>query len=1265
MNWQGLEPLEPRLLLSSGLDMDLGLDTVGIDADVAIISEAQTTAGMLAIPGLDQLLDPTVITGTVTNVPGPPSPDRHGDLTGNSVASATPLMESRKVPGTPYAAIHPNHLTELYPDDSLGQISQKIQGRYDSQIMSRVGAPTVTSITVQNMSLVYPVGYFNNAQPVTVYTRRFTLNSAGRTVVGYYLNYDKLDQFDDSVIFQINGHFGSQPSRIGIGLNDNGGLLGAALGKIAMLGYPLITYDDHNVGESSGGPNGLPRTLETIVQMDQTILTHFGRVDGMGLSGGTERLYHYMLFFESNVQSAYFAGYFNPPWTQYDSVNDPNSPFGVNQDTYDNTFNGNFLNTDLALVGIERGVTSSFINASYEGGSGKYGYFVEMVPEMQQYTNAFQSLGDDANGDGVPDYGPGLYHEYNLPEFLDWIEAVRTLPAGAVRDAGEVGQVTVSHLGQTVLLQRSYVDPVVFAQSASYNGAQQVIVRITDVQADRFTVQLQEAPDLNGAHTGEDISYLVLEAGLWQLPNGSLLEAGTVDTSATVGKNVIDVWESIALTGPFAAEPLVMSQAQTANDASYASTRQTNHSATGFDVALHEEEASVAAHGIETIGYLALEQSQGLWGAARFEAGYTTDSVTHNWHSFGFSTAFAGAPNLLTHVTSYNGADSAHARYQSVTPTGAQVKIEEDTTADTETNHVTEVVGYVAIEGTGVLQAISLGLPMGEVGLISDLRHDAQTIVLDQTYTNPVVIAQSASFNGTAPVVARISNVQSDRFTIQLQEPPNEDGSHTAEVVTYVVMEQGEWLLSNGTLLEVGTIDTAATVGRNVTETWASVTLVSPFASTPVFFSQVQTANDASYVSTRQANRAPTGFDVAMEEEEASLAAHGTETIGYMAIQSAVGEWGGRRFESAYTPDAVDELWYSVNFASNFTTAPGLLSSIADYDGIDSSHARYQNLDNAGVQFRMMEDTSADTELLHTFETFGYLAIEGTGVLLARNLGSPMGEAGQVNNLTHDPQTIVLSRSYTNPVVIAQSASTNGTQPVIVRITDVQSDRFTMYLQEPPDEDGLHTTERVTWIVLEAGIWELPDGRRLEVGTVDTSATVHRTSQIWEQVSFSGSFTATPVIMSQVQTTNDTSYVSTRQNDLTSTGFKVAMEEEESSTAAHGTETIGYLAIESGAGVWGALQFEAGYTGDTVTDEWSGLNFTNAFTSAPGLLAALGTYDGRDNAHLRYTNLTATGAQVKIEEDTTLDSEVVHSTEIVVYLVIEGQGILTGTQVVP
>ena len=70
--------------------------------------------------------------------------------------------------------------------------------------------------------------------------------------------------------------------------------------------------------------------------------------------------------------------------------------------------------------------------------------------------------------------------------------------------------------------------------------------------------------------------------------------------------------------------------------------------------------------------------------------------------------------------------------------------------------------------------------------------------------------------------------------------------------------------------------------------------------------------------------------------------------------------------------------------------------------------------------------------------------------------------------------------------MIAQSPSTNGTAPVIVRITDVQSDRFTMYLQEPPDENGTHTAEQVTYIVIEAGQWQLADGTLIEAGTVTT-----------------------------------------------------------------------------------------------------------------------------------------------------------------------------------
>jgi hypothetical protein len=57
----------------------------------------------------------------------------------------------------------------------------------------------------------------------------------------------------------------------------------------------------------------------------------------------------------------------------------------------------------------------------------------------------------------------------------------------------------------------------------------------------------------------------------------------------------------------------------------------------------------------------------------------------------------------------------------------------------------------------------------------------------------------------------------------------------------------------------------------------------------------------------------------------------------------------------------------------------------------------------------------------------------------------------------------------------------------------------------------------------------------------------------------------------------------------------------------------------------------------------------------------MGTYDGGDSAHLRYTGLSATGVQVMVEEDTTYDAETNHTTEAVHYLAIEGDGVLTAS----
>jgi len=75
-----------------------------------------------------------------------------------------------------------------------------------------------------------------------------------------------------------------------------------------------------------------------------------------------------------------------------------------------------------------------------------------------------------------------------------------------------------------------------------------------------------------------------------------------------------------------------------------------------------------------------------------------------------------------------------------------------------------------------------------------------------------------------------------------------------------------------------------------------------------------------------------------------------------------------------------------------------------------------------------------------------------------------------------------------------------------------------------------------------------------------------------------------------------------------------------------------------------------------VTDSWYSISFGRTYQT-PRFLAALATYSDTDNCELRYQNLSTTGVQVRVEEDTTYDSETQHlQAEAVHYLVFAGSG---------
>ncbi len=711
---------------------------------------------------------------------------------------------------------------------------------------------------------------------------------------------------------------------------------------------------------------------------------------------------------------------------------------------------------------------------------------------------------------------------------------------------------------------------------------------------------------------------------------------------------------------------------------------------------------------------------------------------------------------------------------------------------------------------------------IGETGNISAISNVWVTVNLKNVYhSDYVVIARPVSYNGSDPVVARISNKTTNSFMIKLQEPVCNDGTHITEQLSFVVIKTGKWYLPDGTKIEAHLYDSSSTVGRNVGNVWDTQYFSHNYLNTPVVISMVQTYNDPNFVSTRHQNIDANSFNIAMEEEENQTTQHGTETIGWIAIEKGTGVNNNKYFESDYTPDSVSSSWYTINFLQTYSEIPCFFAMMATYDGPDNSHTRRQSLTTSSVQIKVEEDTCNDSETGHTTEVIGYICWESSSNIVAvkggvisisigdntpsqnllstgkgqeimqfkilpegsenytnvrltinargtgddsvtvltnielwldvnnngfldpsidvkidsTNYNSDNGKAtfnlgtltnnkvyiyllvyditnatsgstyyavisnnnieaygeitgnspyitggpvtgneltvvesynadviGEVGRLIHfatnEWQTVSLANTYTNPVVVVGAPEYRDSDPCVVRISNVQSNSFMIKLQEPANLDGIHQKETIHYMVIEAGLWVLPDGTVIEAGKTNISNTIglNVTGGSFASIRFNNNFSSPPSVISSVMSYNDSAFVKTRHNGVTTTNFNVALEEAENATGFHGTETIGWIAFGTGTGENFGNKYESGRTPDQVTDSFYSHSFTQNFLSSPVVLAWMETYDGNNNSETRIQTPQVNSFASKIEEDTTYDGETSHTTEVVDYIAWESPG---------
>ncbi len=476
---------------------------------------------------------------------------------------------------------------------------------------------------------------------------------------------------------------------------------------------------------------------------------------------------------------------------------------------------------------------------------------------------------------------------------------------------------------------------------------------------------------------------------------------------------------------------------------------------------------------------------------------------------------------------------------------------------------------------------------VGETGKLTGVNGNWQTVTLTNTYTNPVVIAKPASFNGGAPAHTRIRNVQPNSFDIRMEEWDYDDDAHGGETVSYFVMESGSYDLS-GIKIEAGkkqNVNLAANTA-STKATWHDVTFAQSFASPPAVFTQVQTYND--------------------NEKLYDFTGTAIDTTKWTALPGVSGAVAQNNKVELDVTSPSPGTWRSADLHSkDKIILRGDFDIQADFSGWAHTGT------NGDTQARFMVLTQADA--FTTSRTGFFISVQsGTGT-------PALYRQEYINN------GLWLVGQY----VTADASDNSGKLRITrtgcnFRVFYWKNSQWNMLGANPVCQKPTNYPNGVTgdmFIVLES---------TTNAGTMS-------------------------VDFDNVVIREDA--VTTRVKDLTSSGFKVTLQEEEShhidTTNIHLAEDVGYIALSTVTNPDSII----GKTSAIFNHNWVTLNFGQTLSKTPDIfIADMETSYGLDTANVRYQNLGASSVEIITQEEISYDSETDHANEALSYLIAENAG---------
>ena len=234
---------------------------------------------------------------------------------------------------------------------------------------------------------------------------------------------------------------------------------------------------------------------------------------------------------------------------------------------------------------------------------------------------------------------------------------------------GEVGTVSVDHNAITVYFQSAYVRPVVIAGVATGQSLDELAVRVKDVTRTSFSLYVQEAHCRDVTHEAEQVSWMVVEAGLW----GGGFEAGSVVLDDTE-------WAHVPVHPAVQGSPVAVAQVMSHNSLAWMSSRVATLSADSFQLQLSTDTADAVVP--EIVGWVAAVPGRQTLGGLNFEAGIAPSSAIGFHTTVRFGGGFRAAPSVFASVEFEGSMARANVRLSESSDSAFTYMVQEDGCAD-------------------------------------------------------------------------------------------------------------------------------------------------------------------------------------------------------------------------------------------------------------------------------------------------------------------------------------------------------------------------------------------------------------------------------------------------------------------------------------------------------------------------------------------------------------------------------------------------------